>query len=94
MAIINFKTADGKTVSFKSKPSKRKAGKTMAKAKRKVAKKTVKKKNPRTALNKAVSIPKGKKAGEHFTRGGVKYVVVSYINKSTKKRIRYARKIK
>lgn len=52
------------------------------------------KKNPRTPMTKATAIPKGKRAGEHFTKGGKKYVVISYVQPSTGKRVRYARSIK
>jgi len=60
-----------------------KKGKTMAK-----------RKNPRTPLTKATAIPKGKRAGEHFTKGGKTYVVISYVQPSTGKRVRFARRVK
>lgn len=50
-----------------------------------------KRKNPRTPINKASAIPKGKRAGDKFTKGGKTFVVVSYVRNG--KRVRYARKI-
>ena len=38
-----------------------------------------------------ITIPKGKRAGETFTKGGKKYKVVSYLRNG--KRVRYARKV-
>lgn len=45
----------------------------------------------RKASKGAVAIPKGKRKGDHFTRKGRRYVVVSFTNNNGK-RVRYARK--
>lgn len=66
-------------------------------------KKAASKKNPQrknrmgvliagVTLGDKVTIPKGKRKGDTFTRGGQKYQVVSYISQSGK-RIRYAKKV-
>jgi len=57
--------------------------------------KTMAKKNPyrRTPINKSKAIPKGKRAGERFTKEGKTFVVISYVS-PTGKRVRYARRVK
>lgn len=47
-----------------------------------------------TGKSVSVSIPKGKSKGQKFTKNGKTYVVVSFVNKKTKKRVRFARKVK
>lgn len=39
-----------------------------------------------------ISVPKGKKKGDTFTRNGKKYTVVSYVS-ANGKRVRYAKKV-
>ncbi len=43
------------------------------------------------SISKKVTIPAGKHKGDHFTKKGVHYTVVSYVNNG--KRIRFARRI-
>lgn len=49
--------------------------------------------NPRrrTPISKKCAIPKGRKHGDTFTRGGRKFQVISYMRDG--KRIRYARRV-
>lgn len=56
---------------------------------------TKKKKNPGgcSMTRKNPAVPKGKRKGDHFTRKGKRYVVVSFTN-SNGTRVRYARKVK
>lgn len=48
--------------------------------------------NRRTPINKAKAIPKGKRKGDIFTKGGKRYQVISYVTE-TGKRVRYARAV-
>jgi hypothetical protein len=63
--------------------------------KMKKPKTTKKKKNPGgcSMTRKNPAVPKGKRKGDHFTRKGKRYVVVSFTN-SNGTRVRYARKVK
>ncbi len=48
-------------------------------------------KSRKRALAKPVTVPKGKKKGDHFTKKGKHYTVVSFVKNG--KRVRYARRI-
>jgi len=89
---VCFRTAKKHRKKKKSKAKKRVVRRVRVTTKTTYGKKKkAKAKSRKRAPDKPVTIPKGKKKGDHFTKKGKHYTVVSFIKNG--KRIRYARKI-
>jgi hypothetical protein len=89
--------SDGREVCFpaspkrkrKRKPAKKRTVRRVTRTTKVTYSSAKKKKKPAIRSSKPVTIPKGKRKGDHFTKNGKHYTVVSYIRDG--KRMRFAR---